>query len=880
MFNKQSSSSYQPFHINLLSPVRFLCTALLLLLISGCGGSSGGGDSSANFSLSTQQLHFVADYQGNLPADQTIQLSWSDPDIAGFAYVFSSANPQPDWINLDASSSSSPAELTFSINTTNMTPGTYHATLPLYSGDISANPLAHKDISVSYTIQDTLTATPTSLDFEYAIGSASNPDSQTLTLGGQSINWSASSSATWLLVASNSGSAPGSLSLSVDPTGLAAGSYAATLTLTNTANNDTVDVAVNLSVSEPALVTDQSSLTFSAINGGDIAAQSLAIAINNNATENWTASSDQGWLILGKTSGTTADTIPVTVDPSVGPLASGNHTATITISSNNAGHALTAAIPVQLTLTQATLTLNPTTVMIGGIDGLDESAQSVSISLDTDANAYAWSAQLTGNWLLADKTSGTTSASADQLSLDADRSSVVGGTYQGEVEVSVVINGDSIQQTLPITFNLEAHKLFIADNGVAMVSTPGVSKLSRTLKVMDTLDKSTAWTAVSDQGWLTASSSGMTGGDLVLTADTSGLATDQLYLANVTVSSSDTTVENSEVVRVGLWIGSADANASDSINAGYSKVIADPIRPYVYVHNAGTDIDVFNVYTATQVTTISNVGTQLGNMTISKDGSTLYVMDSSTQTLQPVDLDNYTSADGWLISGSDSAPYLSYTRVKATDFVLTSNGHPYAATDGSEASASYVVNNVLASSREGDTLCGVNTGLSPYTLSCYRLGYTALNGGLFQLSSSASLSATDYVIGSNGQDVAVSADGTRIYVASGAPYNFIGYDFDGTTLTGDQTLAGQAYPNNVEFSDDDQLYAGASVSYGNHALNEDDIWVYDISSGNALFSGYVSGDTIHMLNRQLVVSGDGVRAITLVNNYSDNNPSLIFITAP
>ena len=52
----------------------------------------------------------------------------------------------------------------------------------------------------------------------------------------------------------------------------------------------------------------------------------------------------------------------------------------------------------------------------------------------------------------------------------------------------------------------------------------------------------------------------------------------------------------------------------------------DPIRPYAYVHDV-TNLDIYNVYTAGLVGHLSALGTSLGTMTISTDGSTLYVVE-------------------------------------------------------------------------------------------------------------------------------------------------------------------------------------------------------------------------------------------------------------
>jgi hypothetical protein len=97
-----------------------------------------------------------------------------------------------------------------------------------------------------------LTVTPTSLAFSATVG-AGNPTSKTITVGnngGGTLNFTASDSATWLSVSPGSGSAPKDVTVSVDTTGLAAGTYNANVTIdagTATGSPKTVPVTLTLS---------------------------------------------------------------------------------------------------------------------------------------------------------------------------------------------------------------------------------------------------------------------------------------------------------------------------------------------------------------------------------------------------------------------------------------------------------------------------------------------------------------------------------------------------------------------------------------------------------------------------------------------------------
>ena len=82
-----------------------------------------------------------------------------------------------------------------------------------------------------------------------------------------------------------------------------------------------------------------------------------------------------------------------------------------------------------------------------------------------------------------------------------------------------------------------------------------------------------------------------------------------------------------------------------------------------------------------------------------------------------------------------------------------------------------------------------------------------------------------------------------------------------------QTLPGFPYPNIVEIAADGRIFAGASNWY-----DPVDVWVYD-PGGAALATYRIAGYAKSLLDRQLKISGDGIRMITLTDD-----PALTFTT--
>jgi hypothetical protein len=99
--------------------------------------------------------------------------------------------------------------------------------------------------------QPTIGVTPTSLSFTATAG-GSNPANQTINItntGGGTLNWTASDDAPWLTVSPASGTAPSTLTASVNISGLAAGTFNGTITISATgATNTPVNVPVTLTV--------------------------------------------------------------------------------------------------------------------------------------------------------------------------------------------------------------------------------------------------------------------------------------------------------------------------------------------------------------------------------------------------------------------------------------------------------------------------------------------------------------------------------------------------------------------------------------------------------------------------------------------------------
>lgn len=161
------------------------------------------------------------------------------------------------------------------------------------------------------TAGPTIGVSPASFTFSATAGGA-NPASQSLSVtnnGGGTLTWSATDDGTWLTIAPTSGTAPSTVTLSVNTAGLAAGTYNATITVSATgATNSPVSVPVTLTVSNP---------TSELITNGGFEGSSTPWTLTGNAIRS-TGSfphSGTGYLIVANTNSTTGTAFQTIIVP-------------------------------------------------------------------------------------------------------------------------------------------------------------------------------------------------------------------------------------------------------------------------------------------------------------------------------------------------------------------------------------------------------------------------------------------------------------------------------------------------------------------------------------------------------------------------------------
>src|SRR5437870_2339426 len=176
---------------------------------------------------------------------------------------------------------------------------------------------------------------PTRPGFAGTVG-GTTPSAQSLAVanvGGGTLTWSASDNSTWLTLSPVSGTNSGTVTASVNLTGLTAGTHTAAITVAaieigSASSRESLTLAA--ATLPPAIGLNTTSLGFDAKFGRTSpSAQSLAVSNVGGGTLTWSASDNSTWLTLSPVSGTNSGTVTASVN--LTGLTAGTHTAAITV---------------------------------------------------------------------------------------------------------------------------------------------------------------------------------------------------------------------------------------------------------------------------------------------------------------------------------------------------------------------------------------------------------------------------------------------------------------------------------------------------------------------------------------------------------------------
>jgi hypothetical protein len=286
-------------------------------------------------------------------------------------------------------------------------------------------------------------------------------------------------------------------------------------------------------------------------------------------------------------------------------------------------------------------------------------------------------------------------------------------------------------------------------------------------------------------------------------------------------------------------------------------VIADPIRPYAYAHNGGAYIDVYNLYSGQKVITITGLAASLGDMVTSANGDVLHVLNLSNHALTSIDLNTFAVLSQLPLTGVDKTTRLKIIRPNGVEVLVLGDGRAYLTAGGVYQSTLPLTAGVIAASGDGKLVVQQQENTSAVQVTSVSVDYASLGGGMLY---PAKIPAASHAGGGTlGQDIAVSADGTRIYSASATPKLCVISSPADLGVLG-YLAAGDGTPNNIKLGSDGRIYCGAAAR-----ATVSDVWVYD-TTGKLLNQFKLAAGARQLLPRQMAVSGDGLLLIGITDD--------------
>lgn len=211
-------------------------TGTFTITVGSGGGGGGGGGGSLLLSASTAQLTFSIPVGTTAPVTQVVNINATSGAGQFAALAQMSSASSLNWLSVTPAAGSPPASLSVTVSPALLPSGTFTGYVSLSPTGGSTGPQVVISVTVRVTPPPAFQIGPPSLLFLYQQGTPPS-GTQLLTVGSAGAPFdfttavATDSGDNWLFVTPGRGTAPGTLSVSVNPLGLAAGTYKGTITL-------------------------------------------------------------------------------------------------------------------------------------------------------------------------------------------------------------------------------------------------------------------------------------------------------------------------------------------------------------------------------------------------------------------------------------------------------------------------------------------------------------------------------------------------------------------------------------------------------------------------------------------------------------------------
>lgn len=313
--------------------------------------------------------------------------------------------------------------------------------------------------------------------------------------GTGTLSWSAAADQSWITLNEGSGATTteiDTLVVTVDRTGVDAGDYFGTVTITPSGETP-VEVTILMNVAglpdDPVLTFTPDELDF----GDETISLTFAITNTGSGTLSWAVTDDQSWLSADPASGTTtteSDIVTVTVDRTT--LTPGDYTGSVTITPDGDS---AQSVAIQMSVPQPP-EYPILSVSTAELDFGDDLTARTFMITNTGTGTLTWTAAGNQSWLAVGTASGTTTTETDTVTVTVDRSGLNPGDHSGIVTIT-----PSGKESQEITIRMSvpvAPSLLVAP----VVLNFGDALTELIFTVTNGGAGTLSWSAADDQNWL------------------------------------------------------------------------------------------------------------------------------------------------------------------------------------------------------------------------------------------------------------------------------------------------------------------------------------------------------------------------------------------
>jgi uncharacterized protein (TIGR03437 family) len=584
--------------------------------------TAGGGG--GTLSASPSSLTYTFAPGSTVPSSQNVTIMSSSSSVTSFT-VAASTTDGGQWITVSNPNNGllTGNPPTGSISVT-VSPGSLPTTGTSFTGTVTISGGGQSTvIPVNVTITNTpsLSATPTSLSFAFQVMTTA-PPAQTLTLA-TSTSATVSISATtktaaasmaacgtgWLIVSPQSSTAPGTLSVSVNTTGLNPTTCQGEVDISGTGiSNSPVVVPVSLLISaSPLLIVPSPGPTFTyQPSTGMLTPPSQSVQITSSSSQvNFvvTVAGSPNFLQvnpLGGTTGTTTASLNLTINQStLATLAPGTYINNVTVSSSGAANS--PSFPVTLVVSNtAALSSTPPSLTFNYQIGqpfaatqvLTINSSAAPLNFTVAANSTTCPGFLSATAF--NGLNGFTFGNQNQVTVTVNNSGLTGNPAACTGNLTFTVPGSSAPAlAVPVTLNVSTTPLL--NVGVPSINVTALAGSSSTTQMVSLTSTGAAlpFNAVATTNpmgltWLSVTpNSGTTPNSLVVTINPAGLAAGT-YTGTITVQppQGSTSTYPAQTIPVVLIIASANVTVTPA-SLTFNQALGGQAPPFQTLQATG-----------------------------------------------------------------------------------------------------------------------------------------------------------------------------------------------------------------------------------------------------------------------------------------------------